>query len=121
MQDKQFAHQIREYKREWDSPLSAKERVRIKSSIMVEDSLLELHRIFHDITMNPTARLDAFKQAVQLADMQPRQNTQNEGSKFTLNITLAGDSTHPETVVIEAPAGMTDESESAEESRNKYA
>lgn len=100
MQDPQFRHQVKEYKREWESPLSAKERVRIKASIMVEDSLLELHRIFHDVAMNPQARLDAFKQAVNLADMQPKANAQPEQTKFTLNIQLAD--APAEKVVVDA-------------------
>ncbi len=90
MQDPQFRHQITEYRREWESPLSARERVRMKSALAVEDGLVELYRLYHDVTANPQARLDAFKQLVNLADMQPKQNAQAEGSKFTLNITLAG-------------------------------
>ncbi len=104
MQDPQFRHQITEYRREWESPLSARERVRMKSALAVEDGLVELYRLYHDVTAHPQARLDAFKQLVNLADMQPKQNAQAEGSKFTLNITLAGDADKPETVVIEAPA-----------------
>ncbi len=90
MQDPQFRHQITEYRREWESPLSARERVRMKSALAVEDGLVELYRLYRDVTANPQARLDAFKQLVNLADMQPKANAQAEGSKFTLNITLAG-------------------------------
>ncbi len=90
MQDPQFRHQITEYRREWESPLSARERVRMKSALAVEDGLVELYRLYHDVSAHPQARLDAFKQLVNLADMQPKQNAQTEGSKFTLNITLAG-------------------------------
>ncbi len=90
MTDPQFRHQITEYRREWDSPLSARERVKMKSALAVEDGLVELYRLYHDVSAHPQARLDAFKQLVSLADMQPKANAQAEGSKFTLNITLAG-------------------------------
>lgn len=103
MGDKQFRHQVAEYRREWESPLSARERVRMKSALAVEDGLMELYRLYHDVTAHPQARLDAFKQLVNLADMQPKINAQAEGTKFQLNITLAGDSGNPETVVVEAP------------------
>lgn len=99
MQDPQFRYQVAEYRREWGSPLSARERVKMKSALAVEDGLAELYRLYHDVTANPQARLDAFKQLVNLADMQPKQNAQAEGSKFTLNITLAGQDS--ERVVVE--------------------
>ena len=102
MADPQFRHQVTHYRREWSSPLSAKERVRMKSALAVEDGLVELYRLYHDVTAHPQARLDAFKQLVNLADMQPRQNAQTEGTKFTLNIQLAGDTGRSESVVVEA-------------------
>ena len=114
MRDSQFRHQVAHYRKEWSSPLSARERVKMKSALAVEDGLAELYRLYHDTTTHPQARLDAFKQLVSLADMQPKQNAQAEGSKFTLNITLAGDTGRSESVVVEAdtsglPAGLTEE------------
>ncbi len=81
----------------------------MKSALAVEDGLVELYRLYHDVTAHPQARLDAFKQLVHLADMQPKQNAQTEGLKFTLNITLAGDSGKPETVVVESSAPGNEE------------
>ncbi len=102
MTDPQFRHQIKEYRREWSSPLSAKERVKVKASLMVEDGLLELHHIFHDVAMNPQARLDAFKQAVNLADMQPKANAQEVGPSFKFIIELGSSDNQKREVVIDA-------------------
>lgn len=107
MRDAQFRHQVAEYRREWESPLSARERVKMKSALAVEDGLIGLYNLYHDATAHPQARLDAFKQLVSLADMQPKPNAQAEGTKFQLNITLAGDTGKPETVVVES-LGATD-------------
>jgi hypothetical protein len=64
------------------------ELVRLKAALSVEENLLTMHRIVNDSDMHPSARIDAFKQLKELADVAPRTNVA-EGVKFTLNISLA--------------------------------
>jgi hypothetical protein len=106
--DPQFRAMVGDYRKLWNSPLNATERVRIKSAVMVEDGLLELHAIFHDVTLAPQARLDAFKQAVVLSDMAPRQNAVQAGERFTLTINLPAAPAEPaKTITIDAEALQT--------------
>lgn len=63
----QFRAAYAEAKQFWNSDSNAKERIAIKAQAMVEDSLLELHTLFHDAAKNPTARLDALKTMMKLA------------------------------------------------------
>lgn len=100
MSDAQFRHMVADYRRQWNAPMSARERVKAKASLAVEDGLAELYRTYHDTDIHPQARLDAFKQLVALADMQPKQNAQDTGTKFSLHIQLAD--SRAETVVIES-------------------
>jgi hypothetical protein len=102
LRDQQFRHMVNEFRREWHSPLSARERVRLKSSLAVEDGLIELYRIFKDLDYTPSARLDAFKQLVGLADMQPKKDAVESGPSFSLTLNLGGES---RTVTIDATPG----------------
>jgi hypothetical protein len=91
MADTQFKQMIVEYRREWNSPLSARERVRMKSALAVEDGIPELHNIFYNTETNPTARLAAYKQLVDLAEMQPRREDAPTGPAFSLTLNLGGE------------------------------
>tara|TARA_R110000772_G_scaffold51809_4_gene118867 strand:+ start:560 stop:1018 length:459 start_codon:yes stop_codon:yes gene_type:complete len=108
MTDSQFKHMIREYRREWNSPLSARERVRMKSSLAVEDGLVELYRVFQDKDIQPNARMDAFKQLVGLADMQPKKEAGELGPSFSLTLNLGGDDASPITIEHAPTKEVTD-------------
>ena len=97
MKDANFKQMVSQFKREWNEASNSKERVRIKAVIMVEENLLELHSIFNDIELNPSARLDAFKQMVSLADVAPKTNAPDSGPKFNLTLNL-GSSREPVTI-----------------------
>lgn len=64
-----FVAAFKEAKQFWHSDANAKERIQVKAAAMLEDSLLELHRLFHDAAKNPTARLEALKSMMKLARM----------------------------------------------------
>lgn len=109
LEDPQFRSMVREYRKLWNSPMNATERVRLKSAVMVEDGLLELHRIFHDQTLVPAVRLDAFKQAVGLSDLSPKQNAVSTGERFSLTINMpSASAAEPRTLTIEATPELSD-------------
>lgn len=62
-----FQKIFRDAKALWSSDLSVKERIRLKSQALIEDSLLEMYRIFHDETVAPPARIEAFKTMAKVA------------------------------------------------------
>ena len=100
MRDPQFRQMVRQFKKDWEDASNSKERIRVKASLAVEENLLELHRLFRDIDMNPTARLEAFKQLVQLADVAPKKDAPDVGQRFSVTINIPGAAP----VAVEAPA-----------------
>lgn len=103
MADSQFVAMVREYRRLWRSPLNATDRVRLKSAVAVEDSLAHLYALFHDDTLTPSARLDAFKQLVALSDMSPKPQQTQVGERFHLTINLpAAANAQPKVITIDA-------------------
>lgn len=100
--DPQFRHMVKDFKRDWNSPMSAKDRIKLKSLLMVEDGLIELHKIFHNMDLNPAARMDAFKQMTELADAKPKKDALPEGSKFNLTLNLGPHATEPFEISAEA-------------------
>jgi len=98
----QFRMMVQDFKREWGSPMSAKDRIKLKALLMVEDGLLELHRIFNNIDLNPTARLDAFKQMTELSDAKPKKDMLDQGAKFSLTLNLGPHTTKPFEISAEA-------------------
>jgi hypothetical protein len=106
--DSQFKNMVRDFRREWESPMSARERVKLKSSLAVEDGIVELYRIFKDLDTVPAARIDAFKQLVGLADMQPKKEGAEAGPAFSLTLNLGGtDEDISKTITIDADADAT--------------
>lgn len=98
-----FRDMVKQAKILWNSDLSIKERIRLKSQVLVEDSLLSIFQIVHAADNAIPAKLDAFKQLSKIAEVEAPERKQNEiGSRFTVHINL-GDNIAP--VVIE---GSTD-------------
>ena len=90
---------VKQAKSIWSSDLSVKERIRLKSQVLVEDSILEIFSILHNRDNAIPARLDAFKQLARVAEVdQPERGKGDTGSRFTVSINL-GDTIKP--VVIE--------------------
>ena len=99
LQDPQFRHMITDFRREWNSPMSAKDRIKLKALLMVEDNLITLHQLFNNDLTNPTARLAAYDQMVKLADAAPkREAAADGGSKFHLTLNLGAHTAEPFTI-----------------------
>jgi hypothetical protein len=83
-----FKQLYREAKAVWNSDANTKERIRIKSQMLVEDSLLLLYKMVHDADLSANARLDAFGKMAEMADVKPRKEAETGGGNgfhLTLN------------------------------------
>lgn len=69
LRDPHFKNMVKEAKRTWLSDLTVKDRIRLKSQVLIEDNLLELHSIFNDGDNALPSRLDAFGKMAKLADV----------------------------------------------------
>ena len=99
LQDPQFRHMITDFRREWNSPMSAKDRIKLKALLMVEDNLMTLHQLFNNDLTNPTARLAAYDQMVKLADAAPKREAAGDGgSQFHLTLNLGAHAAEPFTI-----------------------
>lgn len=100
LKDHMFRDMVKQAKTLWHSDLSIKERIRLKSQVLVEDSLLSIFQIIHDANNAIPAKLDAFKQLSRVAEVEsPERSRGDTGSRFTVQINL-GDSAPP--VIIDA-------------------
>ena len=99
LRDSMFRAMVKQAKTLWHSDLSIKERIRLKSQVLVEDSLLSIFQIVHNDNNAIPAKLDAFKQLSRVAEVDaPERGKGDTGSRFTVQINL-GDTVPP--VVIE--------------------
>ena len=90
LQEQGFRNMVSQYKQEWLAASNAKERIRLKAAVMAEHNLLILHDIINDMDLNPTARLEAYKQVTALADVQPKKDVTDTGSRFSVTINIPG-------------------------------
>lgn len=102
LKDPMFRGMVKQAKTVWGSDLSIKERIRLKSQVLVEDSLLEIFKVIHNSENAIPAKLDAFKQLARVAEVDSAEKSKGgEGSRFTVSINL-GDTIAP--VIIEGKA-----------------
>lgn len=107
LKDPMFRDMVKQAKSIWSSDLSIKERIRLKSQVLVEDSLLSIFSIVHNVDMAVPAKLDAFKQLARVAEVDsPERARGGEGSRFTVSINL-GNTTAP--VIIEGDTNAAQE------------
>ncbi len=100
LKEPMFRDMVKQAKTLWHSDLSIKERIRLKSQVLVEDSLLSIFQIIHDANNAVPAKLDAFKQLSRVAEVEsPEKYKGDTGSRFIVQINL-GDSMPP--VIIES-------------------
>ena len=98
----QFRAQVKQARTLWNSDLSVKERIRLKTQLLVEDSLLPLFGMVHNDNLAPAARTEAFKTLAKVADVDSSDKQQADiGARFTVSINL-GQGQPP--LVIDAPA-----------------
>lgn len=99
-----FRDMVKQAKSIWSSDLSIKERIRLKSQILVEDSLLSIFSIVHGSDNAIPAKLDAFKQLARVAEVDAPERAKGEiGSRFTVHINL-GETVKP--VIIEGKTNV---------------
>lgn len=114
LRDPHFRGMVKQFKRDWNEASNAQERIRLKAALMVEENLLQLHTLFNTQDLSPVARMDAFKQMVQLADVAPKKD-ETAGPKFHLTLNL-GDTN--DSLTIDANA-VYDTDDQAEQESNR--
>lgn len=87
----QFRAMVKEARITWRSDLSIKERIRVKSMALVEDSILELYSLFHDKDIAVPARMDAFKALSRVATTDaPDKDGAVAGERVHISINIPG-------------------------------
>lgn len=108
LQDKMFRKAIAEAKAIWKSDLNVEQRIRLKASFLIEDSLLDIFAMIKSENSPLATKLEAFEKLMKTANLTPK--TKGEGATtngFKINIIL-GESAS-EKVVIDAHAITADQ------------
>lgn len=107
LQNDSFKQLVRETKSVWNSDLNVKERVRLKSALLLEDSLLSIFKLIHDDKAGAGSKMNAFNSLARIASVEEPKEAKGGGAgKFTLNITVPGGE---KPVVIEGESGKEDD------------
>lgn len=72
LKDPMFRQAIREAKGLWKSDLNVQQRIRLKASFLVEDSLLDIFAIIKNENQAAAAKLEAFEKLMKTADLTPK-------------------------------------------------
>ena len=104
----QFRAMFTEAKVLWEKSENVKERTRLKAALLLEDSVIPLFSLIHNVDISPGARIDAFAKLMALADMNPSKDggSAGTGEGFKLNITIGGEV--EQSVLIEGIAEVED-------------
>jgi len=97
LKDPEFRVMYAQAKARWGADANATERVITKSTLMVEDSLLEIYGILHDSNGTSNSKIAAFTALVELSDAAPRKQAAKppeKGEKFSITINLSGGQQH---------------------------
>lgn len=100
--DPAFMAMYTQYKKYWDSDMSAAERVQLKAALLTEDSLLDIYEITKDKEAASGVRLEAFASLARAAQigMKTKDGAPVSGERVQININLPG----RQGVIIDAPA-----------------
>ena len=110
VQDPQFRNMVREFKRNWNDSLSAKDRVRLKAMLAIEEALPTIFDIVMDPLVSPNSRLDGFEKLAKLADAVPRKdNSGDTGPGFSININIPSPDNAIRPITIDAIDDTTDD------------
>ena len=82
----EFRKLYKEAKVLWESDPEA--RIRAKAQAAVEDGLLPVHSILHNTEFAPLARMEAFKQLSNLANMGPKRDESTAGGRVSITINV---------------------------------
>lgn len=92
LQQEWFRKMVDEAKREWSSITSAKQRIKLKTQIAVEQSIGDLFSIVTDANTPAAARVAAFKELKDVAGVAVQEQSGPASNAPTVNIFLNGDS-----------------------------
>jgi hypothetical protein len=89
--DQQLRQQYKQMRAFWTSPTNLVDRVRVKSGIMVEDSLPMLWNLMRDPKTPVDTRLKVHQHMAKLADLEPRRSMAeggegSDGPRFSLTL-----------------------------------
>ena len=87
----------------WGGGLNSVERTKAKVDMALEDALLPIVSIIHDGASTAGAKTDAFKSLTAISSHAPKNqknDMDNAGEKFVLNVSFAGDAP-PLTIEVE--------------------
>ncbi len=86
-----FVAMVKDMREQWEGASNAKERIRVKAALAVEEGLQDLYNIYINPELNLTARLDAYKQLVVLADAAPKKDAPDAlGPQFSVVFNIPG-------------------------------
>jgi hypothetical protein len=90
LRDPMFRIAIREAKSIWKSDLNIQQRIRVKASFLVEDSLLDIFAVIKNESQPAAARLEAFEKLLKTADLVPKagKGDASTAGAFKINIIL---------------------------------
>jgi hypothetical protein len=91
MKDGMFIAAYREAKGAWEADLNVQQRVKLKSALLLESSLVDIMLIVKDPNMSASFKLEATKQLAAMGEVGTKKQGGAEGSAFKLTINL-GDS-----------------------------
>lgn len=108
LRDPMFRQAIREAKSLWKSDLNVQQRIRLKASFLVEDSLLDIFAIIKNENMNAGAKLEAFEKLMKTADLAPKAKADGATAAGFKVVIQMGDSPGQQVTIdghtLEAPA-----------------
>jgi len=105
LKDPMFRTAIREAKSLWKSDLNVQQRIKLKASFLVEDSLLDIFKLIKNENSAATAKLEAFEKLMRAGDLVPRSGAKGDGAVaagFKISINLGN--TPAERMTINATA-----------------
>lgn len=98
-----FIEMLKEAVSDWQHASNADKRVKVKSSIAVEESIATLHGMIRDTDIPPSSRVESFKQLMRLGKLDtPETDTPAAGNGFSITINLGEN--HKERIVTSTPA-----------------
>lgn len=108
LQDPMFRTAIREAKTLWKSDLNVQQRIKLKASFLVEDSLLDIFKLIKNENSAATAKLEAFEKLMRAGDLVPRAGAKGEGAlaagfKISINLGSPGENVVIDGRALEAP------------------
>lgn len=89
LSNKSFQYMVKEARVRWNSTQNASERIKAKAEVAMEDSILTVAGMVHDVDLPANSRLEASKQLATLSGANKKAETQvSAGGGFSITINL---------------------------------